>query len=112
LISTVGIEMAICNLNRNVTGTYFGEKCFKILILILTSGTGIGIPMSESKFRLRNRNSDSKIKTEIEIPILTSTVNFDEIRIKFRRNFDFVESKKMTFVETLLLLKFWPHILT
>jgi hypothetical protein len=62
----------------------------------------------------RNQNSDDKIETEIEIPISTSKFqrqskfrfrqrnrnfgqskhrNFDEIRIKFRRNFDFVECK-------------------
>jgi hypothetical protein len=58
------------------------------------------IPMSESKFRCRNRNSDSE--TRMEIPSSKSKPqskfrflhrNLDEIRIKFRRNFDFAESK-------------------
>jgi hypothetical protein len=66
-----------------------------------------------------NRNRSSDFDIEIEIPILTSKSkfrfwhrnrnfekskhsNFDEIRIKFRRNFDFLESNKMTFVKILV----------
>jgi hypothetical protein len=84
------------------TLTYFGEKCFKILTLISKSGT-------KGEFRCRNRNSDSKITIRIEIPMSKLKpkfryrnrnfgkaihTNFYEIRVKFCRNFDFVESKR------------------
>jgi hypothetical protein len=99
LISTVGIKIEML--------TYFSEKWFEILTLLLKYGTEIGTPMLESKFRLRNRNqnrnSDVEIETEIEIPIWISKPkakfqfqhqNFDKIRTKFCRNFDFLKSKQ------------------
>jgi hypothetical protein len=59
----------------------------------------IGIPMSKSKqkwkFRFRHRNQNRNLKHRIS----------DWIRMKFRRNFDFVESEKTTFVETLSFQK-------
>jgi hypothetical protein len=67
----------------------------------------------KSKFRCRHRNWDKILsefrfcqkykienETKIEIPIFTSQSkhrNFDEIKIKFRWNLDFVESKKNDF---------------
>jgi hypothetical protein len=39
---------------------------------------------------------------DIEIEISESRNVIDKIRIKFRRNFDFVESKTITFMETLI----------
>jgi Cu2+-containing amine oxidase len=99
--------------------TYFSEKFLEISTLILKYSTEVGTPMSELKFRFRNRNhnrnSDVEIKTEIEIPISKSNLkskfrfrnrnsgkskhrNFDEIKMKFRRNLDFVESNKNYFL--------------
>jgi hypothetical protein len=66
--------------------------------------------MSESKFRLRNQTQNLNSDVENEIPISTSKPkskfrfrhrNVDKINKEFRRKFDFVESKKPTFVETL-----------
>jgi hypothetical protein len=52
---------------------------------------------------------ETKIKIPIEINILESIhQNFDKIRIKFHRNFNFVESKKVTFVETLVSTDYQP----
>jgi hypothetical protein len=49
-------------------------------------------PKSEFRFRHPNRNQNfGESKHQ----------NSDEIRLQFCRNFDFVESKKRTFVETI-----------
>jgi hypothetical protein len=82
------------------------------------SEIGIEIPKSESKFRSlhQNRNSDFNVEILTKLWLNFDFVerkrskskhrNFDEIRIKFRRNFDFVESKIATFVETVVRTSF------
>jgi hypothetical protein len=80
----------------------YWSKLSKV-IGILISVVGIEIPISNRnrcfdskwipKFRFRHRNfGKSKLR------------NSDESRINFHRLFDFVESKKITFVETLIVI--------
>jgi hypothetical protein len=51
----------------------------------------------QSKFRFRHRNQNQNFDFDIEI-----STKLVEIRITFRQNFDFVDSKKTIFLETLV----------
>jgi hypothetical protein len=98
-ISTVGNEVPISNRYRIILLIF--EKMRWDFNMISKSGTELRILMSESKLRCQNRNSNSDIEIRIENPMSKSKPKFkfgfrhqkfDEIRTKFRRNFDFVES--------------------
>jgi hypothetical protein len=116
--SDVGIEILIpksksesefrCrNQNRNSDFNIETE----IEILISTSKFRRNQNEISSEFRFRgNKLSKSKLKSKFRFRHRNRMQNFDKIRIKFRRNFDFVESKKTTIVET--LLRSAKHVLT
>jgi hypothetical protein len=128
----VSTEIPISN-KYNFFFTYLSEKCFEISALILKSVTEIVIQMSALKFPFRHKNHNRISDVEIERKISTKLKgnfvgisispkennrnriqNSDfgiEIEIAENRNIEiptklgqnFVESKKMTFMETLYL---------